>query len=1126
MRLRALPSRNELGRTPASRQAQHQLGMLALCYLGPLEAAAQNFDAIRPPYLDSQDRARQAYARLALSRSIAAMNASNLDEAFKQLGYFHPQVNAIQPGTEIRIAEESDEKRADAVERRLRSKRFYQMGVNAIKEGRLADGQASLSEARSLVTPDEPESAAITNLLDQLQQQQSSTKRIESALQDSQQALIGGDLGEARAKALEAIRLAGPNSGLVGRAQRVLAMVDAQEKRKAEIRWGFAGVGILIILVVYAIPTVRALIYSAVGLRQGAAQVNLKLVAANPTNAAALLRLFGLREVPIVSERLADLFQAYLARSPNDGKIAFVAGQWALERGKECEASELLGTALALGVSDTGLFRALLRLPSTAVQAGEENLRKIAQRQPEQREAALALARHYMVEGSIQPEALSLYESVLKANRDDDSFRLDTVHALLRVGSHSEAVRHLEILMDRRKADRPTLDALVEAARGHRAEAIRLLGLPTVGDFDRLNTGEMLAEIDPDCRHQVDALYGSKSAVSDELVAAVMRVNYLAGSGEVAGAVALAESCQWPGSEQDRERLTQVARVLRRIEEPGNPALGLALARTEAARGDCAGAFAELEALRRRQPLSAGARDEMLRALSRMSLRETAVAFFRQAGWRIDAEGDRTAPPPTADPQVSRRFADARIHLSDTDLVAQDVLEVRDRVQRGGVFLVAPEKPRRDVYALLYGTLVDFRDLSLVPLDRATMKAALSDASAADVLLRALNLWLGRGDVFDERNPISDSAAFFGRGPLIHQLLNKILNRQNFGLYGLRKMGKTSLIFQLREGLPSNILLLYIDLQGVASGTCAELCGVIADELRIQMDAKAPASPATLITPLHSGQMPLADALSGMDAALAAALGAMGQGGQDARILLVLDEIERMIPRAGHPGFNGFEEFFRLIRGMYQQRRQVVSAVVGADPTLCRLGKWEGVDNPVFQYYDEVFLAPLDRGECDAMVQGLAAILGLDFQPESLRKLYAETAGHPFVTRQLCSRIIQRFQKRPLQVTPQMVTAGVTEYLELRSEYLREIFEYYLSKNAQALLEGIAGRSTARLDRAGLDKVIAEGLETPEAGMRALQELELFHLLVRHDDGFEMPMGVLMRYLRSDWTKLEFTKAD
>ena len=1109
-----------------SRQAQYQLGMIALCYLGPPQEAAQHFDAVRPPYLDSQDRARQAYARLALSRSITAMKESNFDEALKQLGYFRPQIEAIQPDSEIRAAEEADVKRADALEKSLRGKRLYRVGMNAIKEGRLADGRASLSEAQSLVPPGDPESQSISGLLEQLQRQQATTKRIESAVQDSQQALNSGDLGEAKAKALEAIRMAGPDTDLVGRAQRVLTMAESQQKKQRQLRWGILGGALLILLVVYAIPTARSRIYSAVGLRQQAARVNLKLMAANPTNAAALQRLFVLRDVPVVSERLAELFQVYLARSPKDGKMAYVAGQWAMERGDESEAADLLGSALALGVTDTGLFRALLRLPTETVQAGQETLRLIAKRQPEQREAALALARHYMAEGSIQPEALSLYETVLKANPDDHSFRLDTVRALLRAASPTEALRHLEILLERRDADRPTLDALVEAARGQTTEAIRLLESPMVSDFDRLNTGETLAETYPECRSQVDALYRSKPAVSDALLAAVMRVHRLAGVGDTAGAAALAESAVWPGSEQEKERMTQIARALRRIADPRSANLSLALARTEAARGDFAAAFAELEALRQRQSLTAEAREEMLRALGRMSLRETAIAFFRQAGWRIDGDGDEIAPPATADPQVSRQFAKAPIHYFDNDLEAQDVLDVRDRVQNGGVFLVTPEKPRRDVYALLYATLVEFRDLSMIPLDRATIKAAVSEEGAADVLLQALNLWLGRGDVFDERNPISDSAAFFGRGPLIHQLLNKILNRQNFGLYGLRKMGKTSLIFQLREGLPSNIRLVYIDLQGIASGTCAELCSVIADELRNQMNAEPPSFSTSRRTPLSVRQKPLLEALSEMDAALSAALTSMGQGRQDARILLVLDEIERMIPHDGHPGFQGFQEFFRLIRGMYQQRRQVVSAVVGADPTLCRLGKWEGVDNPVFQYYDEVFLAPLDRGECDAMVQGLAAILGVNFQAESLRTLYAESAGHPFITRQLCSRIVQRYRERPLEVTPKMVAAGVAEYLELRSEYLREIFEYYLSENAQAMLEGIAGRSTARLDRAGLDQVIAESLETPEAGMHALQELELFHLLIRHDDGFEMPMGVLMRYLRSDWTKSEFTKAN
>jgi hypothetical protein len=55
-----------------------------------------------------------------------------------------------------------------------------------------------------------------------------------------------------------------------------------------------------------------------------------------------------------------------------------------------------------------------------------------------------------------------------------------------------------------------------------------------------------------------------------------------------------------------------------------------------------------------------------------------------------------------------------------------------------------------------------------------------------------------------------------------------------------------------------------------------------------------------------------------------------------------------------------------------QQERFIVSAVVGATPGVCRTAKWNGRDNPVFQFYDEVFLAPLDRSECDQMVQGLA----------------------------------------------------------------------------------------------------------------------------------------------------------
>src|SRR4029078_7131683 len=103
----------------------------------------------------------------------------------------------------------------------------------------------------------------------------------------------------------------------------------------------------------------------------------------------------------------------------------------------------------------------------------------------------------------------------------------------------------------------------------------------------------------------------------------------------------------------------------------------------------------------------------------------------------------------------------------------------------------------------------------------------------------------------------------------------------------------------------------------------------------------------------------------------------------------------------------------------------IVSAVVGATPTVCRTATWDGRDNPVFQFYDEVFLAPLDRQERDKMVQGLGELMGVRFDAGSLQTVFAETAGHPYVARQLCSRVVKSFPERPLDVRADMMATAI-----------------------------------------------------------------------------------------------------
>jgi WD40 repeat protein len=1116
-----------------AREIGYYIARRGLCQSTSFEDAARRFDAIQPPFKDSQARARQAYAKLALSRADAAAASDRLDEAEKQVAEFRRQ-NAAISDPAVAKEEASDFAHADALSRTVRGKRLYQAGVNAIKQGRLDDGRASLEEAKTLLDPKDPAAQNTASLLRQLSEQRDNkaaedmNRQIEQHVAAALAAIEAGDLGTARTRAMAAIGLAPAGSVLTDRARKVLVDVEAAERaerRRTIIRASAGGGILLLIAVLFAAPMSRALLFSWANWSNGAARIYVDVLAADSGKRSAIIRLYQLRHLPFVSELLTEVFVAYLKGRPEDGRVVLLAGLWALERGKEEDAENLLGRALQLGVDDPALFHALLRMPRRTVEAGAENLRKIAA-VPEQRDAAKVLARHYMSAGNIASDALEVYESVLSADPQDDELRLDTARAYLRAAQPDKAALHLETLLSQGSITREMLEAVADLAHhGSAGRGIELLRSPKVGALDRLRTAESIADADPSTRGQIDALYRDCPPGENFTIAALFRAHMAIGNGDSAAAVALVEACRWPCADDGADVLAQVRRLLRRMCPAAPGSIRLALARTECELGNYRAAFAELEALRSEKILAQEVHDEAHRVLGRMSLPEISLAFFRQAGWTVDESDELVAAPPAdADPQVSQRFSGARICISAGELEAEDVVRLREDLPVGAAILVAPERPRRGVYALLYATLVECRELSLVPLDKGTMKTALADGGARDVLLQTLNLWLGRGDVFDERNPVSDTAAFFGRGPLIHQLVNKILNRQNFGLYGLRKMGKTSLMYQLREGLPLGMLLLYIDLQAVAGRTCTELCCQIADELRRQLETKYPGAAAEVQTPVYSRNLTLQDALTSMDADLSTALRLIGNNRAEVRILLVLDEIERMIPHGVHRGFDGLQDFFRLIRGVYQQRRQVVSAVVGADPTLCRLGKWGDVDNPVFQYYDEIFLAPLDRADCDAMVQGLGAILGVEFPPESLGRIYEETAGHPFVTRQLCSRIVQRYPERPLRVIGAMVEAGVAEYLELRYEYLREIYEHYLSEDAQTVLEGIAIRRSAWLDRPAMDEILAESVETPGGRVRALQELELFHLVVRRDGRFEVPMGILMRYLRSDWESPDLKK--
>lgn len=338
--------------------------------------------------------------------------------------------------------------------------------------------------------------------------------------------------------------------------------------------------------------------------------------------------------------------------------------------------------------------------------------------------------------------------------------------------------------------------------------------------------------------------------------------------------------------------------------------------------------------------------------------------------------------------------------------------------------------PLRDA---LYRLMSENRE-AIVPIDLPTIEASYSE-EPAKILRPILDQWLSRRDLYRYNYPVS-GRRFFGRELDLQRLMRDIDDGHNVGVFGLRKVGKTSLLQQLRELRPQDISV-YLDIQGVPSDSqdCAYLYWAIARKLREECEAKKDVYPslAGISFQLGSQNAPRFQKRTPrlFDRDIHAVLGRLEQEGLSTKLVLILDEVDRLLPAPGFsPGFRGYPDFFAYLRGTSQNSRgRFVTIITAANPALCEQAMWEGRDNPIFQFYHLMFLPPLTREDCNDMVVKLGRGMGISYTEESLETIFRATSGHPYLTRLLCSQINQLNPIRPLEVTHDMVVQARNAFL-------------------------------------------------------------------------------------------------
>lgn len=272
------------------------------------------------------------------------------------------------------------------------------------------------------------------------------------------------------------------------------------------------------------------------------------------------------------------------------------------------------------------------------------------------------------------------------------------------------------------------------------------------------------------------------------------------------------------------------------------------------------------------------------------------------------------------------------------------------------------------------------------------------------------------------RGPVRDPALFFGRTHELQEIAAFLRGNQSVSIIGPRKIGKTSLLFQLMRpatwpglGLDDHTLFVYVDCEVLGDSPHEEIFGQLASEMAATLDERGlPAEPALETAQTRPGRL-----------SFEAAVRKLNQRGL--RVALLLDEFERL---SANPHLN--LNFFNALRSA-AGRYQLVYVTASARPLieLTYSGKSQEIlSSPFFNIFAPQFLTALPEASARQLIQEPAARLGAPLPAATVDFIWQWAGGHPLALQITCFHAF--------------ATPADLESIERRSlQELNAHFEYY-----------------------------------------------------------------------------------
>lgn len=292
-------------------------------------------------------------------------------------------------------------------------------------------------------------------------------------------------------------------------------------------------------------------------------------------------------------------------------------------------------------------------------------------------------------------------------------------------------------------------------------------------------------------------------------------------------------------------------------------------------------------------------------------------------------------------------------------------------------------------------------------------------------LVSLLREHLHARDLFNETTPVS-GATFFGRKTLLQTLREDVLSQSVSGIFGLRKAGKTSVLYELRENLVAdNVISVLIDLESYPSPPEDPVDDILADVRARLLDELR----RRKLSASKLAQIPEYPSIQQFKSALQTLARKLEQ--DDYRLLIMLDEIEYLTP-AGVDVAEGpmprISQLLAALRGVVQESSNFTFLLSGLTSAILESGRLYGRPNPLFSWAKLRYVGPLESGEADRLATNLGARMGIAIDPGALSSFYEASGGHAYLYRNLASTVVASL---PMDVMQRRITrATVLRHFE------------------------------------------------------------------------------------------------